>query len=402
MNLTLEKVQATAGLVISLGLIGWGICRMIKRSYDPKQIILKLTFTVPFVLGCIFVARLMGPFGPFLIVFLAVVMSLMWTPHLANALVSPFTNLLDGGDERPDEKPFYSIANTKRKRGEYQLAIAEVRKQLERFPNDFEGTMLLASIYAENLNDLPGADTVLNRFCDSKNAPDKHVAAAWTALADWHMKVGVDVDSARGALQKIIARYPETELALKAEQRLAHLGDTEKLLLEHHNRPRIQMKKGVDNIGLMDNTDFLKPKEIEPGKLAAAYVKQLETHPHDTETREKLATLYAREFQRLDLATMELEFLINEKRHSAKQIAGWLNQLANYQCELGSDIETVKATLQRILDDYPDLPLADVTRRRMVRLEAEFRAKETVRPGVKMGTYEQNIGLKYGRPNKPG
>ena len=126
----------------------------------------------------------------------------------------------------------------------------------------------------------------------------------------------------------------------------------------------------------------------------------LEAHPHDSEVREKLAVIYAKDFQRLDLATMELVQLINETRHTPKQIAGWLNLLANFQVELGADMDTVRSTLQTIVDRFPDLPLADVTRRRLVRINSEFKAKETT-AGVKLGEYEQNIGLKYGGPRKP-
>lgn len=332
--------------------------------------------------------------------FLGGILAATWRHSIIELIASPFMSLYDGGNEEIEAKPYYSIATTQRKKGNYAVAVAEVRKQLEKFPDDFEGVMLLASIHAENLNDLTAADTVLNRFCEGKKVADVHVAAAWTAMADWHLKHGVDADSARVSLEKIIARFPGTELALKAEQRLAHLGATEKILMEQHDRPKIQMREGAKNIGLLDSTEFLKPKEIEPGKLAAAYVKQLEAHPHDSDTREKLATIYARDFQRLDLATMELGHLIKESRHSPKQIAGWLNLLANFQVELGEDINTVRATLMQIVDNYPGLPIADVTRRRLERLNSEFKGKEKSAPGVQLGEYEQNIGLKYGRPSQ--
>ncbi|HTB82176.1 MAG TPA: hypothetical protein VK742_00850, partial [Candidatus Sulfotelmatobacter sp.] len=325
------------------------------------------------------------------------VIALLWRGSIIEAALKPFTAIIDGGNEEPDKKPYYSIANTQRKKGNYAVAIAEVRRQLDKFPGDFEGVMLLAGIHAENQNDLPATDTILNRFCERKDAPDVQVAAAWTAMADWHLKYGVDTDSAGVSLEKIRARFPGTELALKAEQRLAHLGTTERILLEQHDRPKIQMREGVKNIGLLDSTEFLKPQEIEPGRLAAAHVKQLEAHPHDSDTREKLATIYARDFQRLDLATMELGHLINEPRHSPKQVAGWLNLLANFQVELGADMETVRATLMRIIENYPDLPIAEVTRRRLERLKHDFKSKEKA-PGVQLGAYEQNIGLKYGRP----
>jgi len=413
-NSIFDIVLGTGGLVVAIGVAGAGVFFMLKKSYDPPKMLFKLLLSVAIVIGDFFFIRSMtghlsggesaGDYGTAFTIAgsigaIGIILSIVWTPHLSDLLVSPLTNLFDGGSERPDYKPFYSIANTKRKRGKYSEAIAEVRKQLEKFPNDFEGVMLLAAIQAENQNDLQAAENTLNHFCAQPKAPEKQVAAAWTAMADWHLKFGVDVDSARASLQKIIERYPETELALRAEQRMAHLGGTEKILLAQHDRQAVVVPEGVKNLGLMDSTAFLRPQEIDPGRLAAAHVKHLETHPHDSEVREKLAVIYAKDFKRLDLATLELVQLINETRHSPKQIAGWLNQLANFQVELGADMETVRATLEQIVERFPDLPLADVTQRRLARLNSEFKGK-TETPGVKLGVYEQNIGLKYGSPHK--
>jgi hypothetical protein len=323
----------------------------------------------------------------------------MWTPHVGEWLASPLTNLFDGGHEPPERKPFYSIAMTRRNRGKPHEAVAEIRRQLEQFPNDFEGVMLLARVQAEDLADLAGAENTLNHFCGWPGAPLKQVAAAYTQLADWHMKISADAESARAALRNIITRFPDTESALQAEQRIAHLSEAEKMILAQHDRQTIELREGVPNIGLLDSTDFLKPQEIEPGRLAAAHVKHLEAHPHDTEVREKLALIYARDFKRLDLATMELAQLINEPKHKPKQVAHWLNLLANFQVELGADMATVRATLGKIVESFPDLPVADLAQRRLARLENEFKGlRKPMR--VKLGEYEQNIGLKYGVPPK--
>ena len=67
--------------------------------------------------------------------------------------------------------------------------------------------------------------------------------------------------------------------------------------------------------------------------------------------------------------------------------------------ELDADIETVRATLETILEKFPNLPIAAITQRRLERLNSEYKGKAT-KPGVKLGTYEQNIGLKYGGPTK--
>lgn len=329
------------------------------------------------------------------------VMAVTWRGNLIDLIASPLSSLYDGGNVEPEKKPFYSIAKTKRKRGQYAEAIEEARKQLAKFPDDFEGVMLVASVQAEDLKDLAAAENTLNQFCANPDAPDHHVGVAFTTMADWYLKIGVDVDAARVSLEKILSRFPGTEMSLHAEQRLAHLGETEKILLGAQNRMRVVLPVGPKNLGLMKSMDHIKPKEIEPGRLAAAHVQHLAAHPKDAEVREKLATIYARDFKRLDLATMELEQIINEPRHTPKQVAGWLNLLANFQIELGADVETVRSTLQTILDRYPDLPIAEITQRRLVRLNNEFKGLGKTE-GVKLGDYEQNIGLKYGRPGTGG
>jgi hypothetical protein len=401
-------------LLVSSGLVGWGFFHLLKRSEDSAKIAGKCLLTLGLIIGDIFFIRSraghlagglsIGDFGTAFmmagsIVTCGIIFSIMWVPHLSDLLISPLTNLLDGGNEPPEHKPYYSIVIAKRKRGKPLEAVMAVREQLAKFPHDFEGVMLLANIQAEDLKDLPGAEITLNNFCNWPDAPPRQVAAAFTLLADWHLKLAVDVDSARAWLQKIVGRFPDTELALLAEQRLAHLGGTEKILLAKHDRQKVVVPEGAANIGLMASTEFLRPAEIDPGRLAAAHVKHLEQHPHDSEVREKLAVLYAKDFKRLDLATLELQQLINEPKHKPKQIAHWLNLLANFQMELGADAAMVRATLEQIVERFPGLPVAEVAQRRLARLNSEIKGK-TETSGVKLGVYEQDIGLKYGSPRK--
>jgi len=91
--------------------------------------------------------------------------------------------------------------------------------------------------------------------------------------------------------------------------------------------------------------------------------------------------------------------LINEPMHQPKQIAHWLNLLANLQLELGADLATVRTTLEKIVERFPGLPLAELAQRRLDRLENEFKGLKPATT-VKLGAYEQNIGLKYGAPRK--
>jgi tetratricopeptide (TPR) repeat protein len=332
-------------------------------------------------------------FALILTVVFGIVMAVLWTGSITDLVAKPFASLFDGGSTPPEPKPYYSIAVAQRKRNKPLEAVIAIREQLAKFPNDYEGTMLLAQIQAEDLKDLPSAEMTLNHFCEWDKAPAKQVVAALTQIADWYLKFSQDGQSARVALERIVEKYPDSDVALVAKQRIAHLGGTEKNLLAAQDRRPFFVPKGVENVGLLDSSAHLAPAETPPGELAAAYVKHLEEHPHDTEAREKLAVIYAMHFKRLDLATGELEQLIEEPNHPYKRVAHWLNLLADLQVRGGADYDTARATLERIIEKFPDFGVADVARSRLAHLRLEFKALEKT-PDKTMGEYEQNIGLK--------
>jgi outer membrane protein assembly factor BamD (BamD/ComL family) len=394
-NQTLQIVVEVILSVIGFVFLVWLAIRTLKRTEEPPKLIFKWVFTTVFVIFCIWTAGQIGLGGPFLIVFMAVVLSPIWSPHIGEWLAKPLTGLYDGGDREIEPKPYYSIARSLRMKGKFTEAIVEIRKQLNRFPNDMEGAMLLASIQAEDLKDLPGAEITLRNFCDSHGAPPKQAAAALTQLADWHLKLAQDADAARVALEKIIARFPDTELSLQAAQRIARLSGAEKIFLAAHDRQPVAVPEGVKNIGLLESSEFLRPVEMEPGKLAAAYVKHLEQHPLDTEVREKLAIIYADHYQRLDLATNELKQLIEYPNQPAKRVAHWLNLLADLQVRHGADYDMVRETLEKVVERFSNSAVAELARARLAHLKLELKGqKET--PGVKLGVYEQKLGLKQG------
>jgi tetratricopeptide (TPR) repeat protein len=389
-----EVVLSIVGLVFLI----WLTARVLQRTQDPAKIIFKWAFTVPFVLVCFWVAQRASIYGPIIILAMGVVLSILWTPHISEWVSRPLTSLYDGGNEPPAPKPYYSIAQARRRRREFLQAVVAIREQLARFPNDFEGVMLLAAIQAEDLQDLPSAEITLNHFCDQPNPPPRQFAAAIYQLADWHIRLAQDFDAARAALEKISTRFPDTELALQAAQRIAHLGGTEKVVLASLERQPTPVPEGVKSMGLLESTEHLRPAEADPTKLAAAYVKHLEEHPLDTEAREKLAVIYAEHYQRLDLATGELNQLIETPNQPAKRVVHWLNLLADLQIQHGADYDTVRGTLERIIERFPDLAAGELARTRLGRLKLELKGRKET-PGVKLGVYEQNIGLK---PRSPG
>jgi hypothetical protein len=294
-----------------------------------------------------------------------------------------------------EPKPYYSIFHTRRTQGKYQEALGEVRKQLEKFPNDLEGMLLLAELQAEDLNDLAGADLTIHRLCDHEGRTPKNIAFALNKLADWYLNLHKDRDSAQKTLQEIVDRLPETEMSLQASQRIAHLADTEMLLAAEHRR-RVQVNKGAQNIGLMRDQEHLKPVETNNGEVAAALVKHLEAHPLDSDARERLALLYADHFQRLDLAKDQLDQMITQPNQPARNVVRWLNLLADLQVRRGCGLAEVKETLQRIIDLYPEAAAAKNAERRMEMLKLELKGQENKSQAVKLGSYEQYLGLKKG------
>jgi tetratricopeptide (TPR) repeat protein len=399
MSQTIKITVNVASLIFVVGFFTWLAVRTLRRTEDPAKLIFKWAVTIPSVIFGLWMARGSGIFGPILIAVMGIVLSIMWAPHISEWISRPLSSLYDGGTEPPEPKPYYSVAQAKRQRREFLQAVVAIREQLARFPNDFEGVMLLAGIQAENLQDLSGAEITLNHFCDQPNPPPRQFAAAMNQLADWQIKLVHDFDSARAALEKITARFPDSELSLQAAQRIAHLGGTEKQLLSALDRQPMAVPEGVKSVGLLASSEHLRPTEADPTKLAAGYVKHLEEHPLDTEAREKLAVIYAGHYQRLDLAAGELNQLIETPNQPAKRVAHWLNLLADLQVQHGADYETVRGTLEKIIERFPDLAAGEMARTRLGRLKLELKARKQT-PGVELGVYEQNIGLKRGSPRE--
>lgn len=257
---------------------------------------------------------------------------------------------------------------------------------------DAEGQLLLAEIQAENLNDLAGAQTTIHRLCNQPNHNPRSIALALHSLADWHLKLAQDRESARQALEKIIEIFPDSEFSAMAFQRIARLGTTEQLLAPH-DRHRFHLEEGAKDIGLMRSSAHLIPVETDPAKLAVEHVKHLELHPLDTEAREQLAKIYAEHFQRADLAIDQFEQLVNCPNQPDKRIARWLNSIVELQVKYFSDATAAKATLQCIVEKFPNSAAAETAQRRMELLRLNVKANAP-KESVKLGTYEQDIGLK--------
>jgi tetratricopeptide (TPR) repeat protein len=380
-----------------------------RKSNDRATLLIKWGLSLPGLAGFYFMGRYLSEalehglnyaaafIGGVGTAALGLYMAILWRREIAELVAKPFGALYDGGGREVEPQAFYSIAEAKRKRGHYTEALDAIREQLTRFPTDFTGQMLLAEIEAENLNDLPGAAVTIQRICQQRDHAPRNIAYALNTLADWQMKYALDPAAAREALAQIITLLPDTEFALLAEQRIGHLASRE-MLANAHAPIAMPVPEGAKNIGLLASSAHLAPAAVDPAQRAQELVHQLEQHPHDTEAREQLAVIYADHYQRLDLATDELNQLINQPHQPARNVIRWLNLLADLQIRHNCPQDAVTETLTQIIERFPNHAAADLARNRVQLVGLELKAKTAPR-SVKLGQYEQNIGLKYGRPD---
>ena len=119
------------------------------------------------------------------------------------------------------------------------------------------------------------------------------------------------------------------------------------------------------------------------------------------EFEKQLARLYAEHFHPISLAVDQLEQLVAQPGQPVKKVISWLNMMADFYTRQAGDLVKARETLQRIIDRDPNSAPAEAARQRIAHLALELRAQKT-NPAVKLGSYEQNIGLKHGQPKPPG
>src|SRR5437764_2163504 len=392
------------GLVVCAGLVGWVSYRWLKKSDDPARLISKWVITGVMVVITWWIAasKIAASAGgldyatAFVVVIscaiCGIVLGITWGSNIGGFFGRQLGSLYDGGDVEVVPQPFYSIAEAKRKQGKYREAVAEIQKQLAKFPGDFPGRLMLAEIQAENLEDLAGAHMTIVRLLGEPNQSPVNLALALNRLADWHLKYGQDPDSAREALERILWMFPETEQAYLASQRIAPL-TTPEMLAEKSEPRRIELGQYEQNLGLLDGSSLVKPPAQDPAAVASDLVKHLEQHPQDSEARETLAAIYVELYQRLDLATEQFEQLLAQPNLPARQAVHLLNMFADLQIKHAGDVTAASQVLQRIVDLFPRSAAAENAKKRMAYLQLELRSKKESKV-LKLGSYEQNIGLK--------
>ncbi|MGA2174352.1 MAG: tetratricopeptide repeat protein [Verrucomicrobiota bacterium] len=373
-----------------LGVLGY---RKLEQSDDRPKLIVKWSVSAALLvlMRWMIADRYGGPFLVLRILIPAVILAALWAPTMGRLLTKPLTDSITGGDEEVELKPFYYAAEGKRRQGLFDEAIAEVRGQLERFPGDAAGYMMLATIQAEDKHDVRAAEATLEELLAQPGLKPHAAVSALHALADWQLQFGRDTAAARAALERVVKLFPDSQFAHAAEQRLAHLGGVDETRRQRENA-KFEVQTSLRKIGL-EKGGPTEPAKVDADALAAECVKQLEQYPADTEVREKLAILYAEHFQRLDLAAAQLEQMIALPEETPKHVARWLNLLATFHIRCAKDRPGAEQALRRIIERFPKTAMAEVAATRLGLLPLELKAGQPT-PPKRMGTYEKDLGLK--------
>ena len=191
MNLTGEAIRGMLVLAVLGALAIWLMVHTIRNAEEPSRMAFNWVLTLPLVTLIVLSLRLLGALAPFLVAICGIVLSFLWTPHLVPFLIKPLTSIFDGGDLPPDPAPAYSVARSKQKRGRYLEAVADVRKQLERFPTDVEGHLLLGMILLDERSIEPAIESLRRAaFLDATCAGDESLRREVEALLASHERAG--------------------------------------------------------------------------------------------------------------------------------------------------------------------------------------------------------------------
>ena len=263
------------------------------------------------------------------------------------------------------------------KMGRYEAAERAALEELEKNPEDYEGWMLLAELYAERFQDLVLADQTIRDLCDQPVCSGIQISLAFHRLADWQLKLGEDPRAARSALEGIIQRLPETHFARMALQRIGQLpADRDELRERKRARPlRLPALKDPlddDAEGGLDRSSMTKSEAVE---RANRLVERLRVDPNAPEPREELAHLMAGPLDRVDAALEQVQLLLGMPVRPPEKVPEWLALMAAWHLHRRNDREAARPFLEELVRGHPQAPQAFAARRRLNVMDLHQRVK---------------------------
>lgn len=262
--------------------------------------------------------------------------------------------------------PLYSRAQGHIKMGRYLEAEEAVLSELEICPDDYQGWMLLAQLYANHFNDLSLAEQTIHELCDQPQLSGIQVSLALNQLADWHLHLNEDPDAARKTIQSVVDRLPQTHFARMAQQRLRQLPTS---------REDLQDRKKPRTIALPALSDPLdkRPESLPQSQTArqAAALRanllsaRLQQNPDHPEPREELARILTEKLDQVEQGIEQIQQLLNMPDRPEHRVPEWLSLLAAWQLRPHGNRDLARQHLNTLIQQYPQSPQARVAQRRL-------------------------------------
>ncbi len=286
------------------------------------------------------------------------------------AVLAPMAGYGATALHRKKMPPMYARAIARMKFGKYSEAEWEIIRELERSEDDFEGWMMLATLYATNFNDLPEAEQTVLEICEQPRTTPSQLSVALHRLAEWHLRQG-DPAAARRALEMICHRLPGSHLAHMAQLRMNQLPVSVAELRRQQSTSSIPLP------ALSDTLDAAPPRpESDADRKQAATeandcVEILKGDPNNVSARERLARLFAERLGKPDLGIEQATLLLDLPDQPDARRAEWLGMIAAWHLRYRHDAEIGRKVLERLIREFPQTPQALAARRRVQLLDAE-------------------------------
>lgn len=377
--------------VLTFGLlIVWIFWRWSRQSEDPPMVLaLKIILSCTLIAGAVYSVLAFHPIvGVPLAAVCGILTGILWGRNIGAAIARPLSSLYDGGDEAPEPVPFYAIAEAHRKQARYAEAVAEVRRQLERFPGDLKGLLLLAEIEARHRGDWEAALAAIEEIVAQGELPAAPRAKALQALADWHLELRHDTETARALLERVGSLFPGTAEARDARQRIDHLGD-DAWRRERQAPSKLRVTVSDRRIGLESPGAPQGAADETPGERVERLVRWLADHPNDTEAREQLGSAYAELDGLPDRGVAQLEWLILQPNATPRQLEAWYHKMADLRVRYGGDAEGARDALQRLMEAVPGTAVSAKAQSRLDHLKLEVRGRSKPAAPIRGGDPSQ-------------
>lgn len=158
-------------------------------------------------------------FGALVLVALTVggVLVVVFLPSLGDWVGNLFFNPNEAPEKAPHADALAAVA-----RGEYEQAIEEYRKCVERDEGDTHALSEMVRLYCDKLSDPVSAENVLEEAL-SKDRVHEDAAFISNRLAEVYWKYQHDARRARELLLQVIETFPNTKHSANAQHRLQEI-----------------------------------------------------------------------------------------------------------------------------------------------------------------------------------